>query len=193
MTNTKLTFTSLLLILIVIISAAGGFMIYFLTETPVIINPPMDKYAGYRAQFIHAGLALTVISFAIFIVSLFIKGSAKKDKLLNYFLFLLIFLVAWKSYPFWANGLHHVFSNGTTSMYDPKDLLPYTEIGSLWALPVLLFHVLILLIIPVPIMLWILDIKKNGFGKKEYFIIGSLVLITLTFFTTPHYMYWFMD
>ena len=193
MNTPKLSVSAVLLIILFVFSALGALFIFYVIKTPVIIYPPVDKYIEYRRTFIHSGLFIAAAGFIILLYSVFKKNYLRKDKLLNYFLFVLIFAIAWKNYPYWANGLHHVFSNGTSSMYDPKDILPYSEIGIIWSASVLMYHILIWIIIPFPVVLWILDIKNNGFTLKDYLIIVVLLLIAASFYITPNYMYWFLD
>ena len=198
----KTTRTTLLLFILLILSIAGGLAIYFTTHAPV----EMDNYVGlnadtrypdgldnYRRSLIYTGLAMTFLSFLVFIVSAASSKESAKDKILNYFLFLLIFALAWKSYAYWANGLHYVFSGGTSSLYDPKDLVPYIDIGVIWSAPVMFFHILIWLLVPVPIILAAINIRRERFNYKDTFTLIVIALLVLSFFITPNYMYWFLD
>ncbi len=200
--NIKLPKTTLSLLILFILSVSGAMLIYFTIRSPV----EMDNYVGpggedlypdglesYRRMLIYSGLIFTLVSLVFFLISAASSKERAKDKILNYFLFLLIFALAWKSYTYWANGLHFVFSEGTSSLYDPKDLIPYIDIGVLWSVPVMFFHVLIWLLVPIPVILAILNIRKERVNYKDAVTLLVIALLILSFFTTPNYMYWFLD
>ncbi len=200
--NNHTSKTTQVLMLLFLLSVAGALIIYFAIHSPV----EMDNYAGrggeksypdglddFRRILVYSGILLTSALLALLLISAASAKESAKDKILNYFLFLLVFAIAWKSYPYWANGLHFVFSGGTSSLYDPKDLIPYVDIGIIWSVPVLFFHMLIWLIVPLPVILAVINIRKEGVNYKDALTLLIIVLLVSSFYFTPDYMYWFMD
>lgn len=157
------------------------------------LNPYPDGLDWLRRLLIYPGLVLFCFSFIIFLKSVLGKNAGVPDKILNYTILLLTFCLGWVCIPYWANGLHHIFWSGTSSLYDPKSLLPYSDISVVWNSGVMLFYLLAFLLILVPVILAILDIRKNGFSKKYLYATAVYLLIFAAFQFTPNYMYWFLD
>lgn len=175
---------------------------FILTSQPVVVdnfvgeasmNPYPDGLDLQRRLMLYPGLILSVISVLIFTKSAIGKKAAAPDKILNYTIMLLTFLLGWVCIPYWANGLHQVFWSGTSSMYDPKSLLPYMDISVVWSTGVMLFYLLTFLLILVPLIIAILDIRKNGFSRKYLYAAAVYLLIFAAFRFAPNYMYWFLD
>ena len=157
------------------------------------MNPYPDGLDWLRRLLIYPGLILSVFSVLIFIKSAIGKKAAASDKILNYTILLLTFCLGWVCIPYWANGLQHVFWSGTSSMYDPKSLLPHNDISFVWNSGVMLFYLLAFILIIVPIILAILDMRKNGISRKYLYAAMFYLLIFAAFRFAPNYMYWFLD
>lgn len=183
----------------VIITAALCFV--FIVK-PVVVNnfvgsseqnPYPDGLDWLRRLLIYPGLIFSLAALALFIKSAVGKNAAIPDKILNYFLLLLVFCIGWVCTPYWANGLHYVFVSGTSSLYDPKSLLPYADISVIWSITVMAFHLFAFLLIIIPVVIALLDIRKNGFDKKYLYAVVIYIFIFVSFYFAPHYMYWFLD
>lgn len=175
---------------------------FILTSQPVVMdnfvgeasmNPYPDGLDLQRRLMIYPGLILSVISILIFMKSAIGKKAAPPDKILNYTIMLLTFCLGWVCIPYWANGLQHIFWSGTSSQYDPKSLLPYNDISVVWNSGVMLFYLLAIILIIIPIILAILDMRKNGFSRKYLYAAAVYLLIFAAFQFAPNYMYWFLD
>lgn len=175
---------------------------FIITDKPVEVdnfvgaesmNPYPDGLDWLRRLLIYPGLILSVFSVLIFIKSAIGKKAAASDKILNYTILLLTFCLGWVCIPYWANGLQHVFWSGTSSMYDPKSLLPYSDISVVWNSGVMLFYLLAFILIIVPVILAILDMRKNGISRKYLYAAAFYLLIFAAFQFAPNYMYWFLD
>ncbi len=193
------TISLLVLLAIVLIPAL---LCFILITKPVEVdnfvgapeqNPFPDGLDWLRRLLIYPGLFFSLAALGIFIKSALGKRSAIPDKILNYFILLLIFCIGWLCTPYWANGLHHVFAMGTTSLYDPKSLLPYTDINVTWSIFVMAFHLFAYILILVPVIIAIIDIRKNGFDTKYLYAVAAYLLIFVSFYFAPYYMYWFLD
>ena len=191
---------SMLVLLLVVTAIAVTCYIYITKPVevdnfvgPSELNPYPDGLDSIRRLFIYPGLFISVLALTLFIKSAFGKNAAAPDKILNYILLLLIFSLGWVSMPYWANGLHHVFSTGTSSLYDPKSLLPHNDISFLWNTLVMVFYLFAFILILIPLIITILDIRKNGFDKKYIYSFIVYLLIFVPFYFTPNYMYWFLD
>jgi len=160
---------------------------------PAELNPYPDGLDWLRRLLIYPGLVLTISAVAIFIKSAIGKNASVADKILNYFILLAVICIGWLCTPYWANGLQYVFSAGTSSLYDPKSLIPYTDINVVWNGVVMLFFVLAFILILIPIAFAVIDSIKNGFDKKYIYAAGFYLLIFAAFRFAPHYGYWFMD
>jgi len=160
---------------------------------PVELNPYPDGLDWLRRLLIYPGLLLTVAALIIFLRSAADKNSTAADKILNYFILLAVICTGWVCTPYWANGLQFVFNAGTSSMYDPKSLLPYTDIGIAWSIGVMAFFLLAFILILAPVFLAVIDSVKNGFDKKYIYAFGFYLLIFAAFRLTPYFGYWFMD
>lgn len=175
---------------------------FMLTSRPVVIDdfvgpaelyPFPDGLDWQRRLMIYPGLLLTAISVLIFTKSVIGKNAAASDKILNYTILLLTFCLGWVCIPYWANGLHNAFWSGTTSLYDPKSLLPYTDISAVWHSGVMLFYLMAFVLIIIPLVFAIVDIRKNGFGRKYLYAAAVYLLIFAAFQFAPNYLYWFLD
>jgi len=160
---------------------------------PAELNPYPDGLDWLRRLLIYPGLVLTISAVAIFIKSAIGKNASVADKILNYFILLAVICIGWLCTPYWANGLQYVFSAGTSSLYDPKSLIPYTDINVVWNGVIMLFFVLAFILILIPIAFAVIDSIKNGFDKKYIYAAGFYLLIFAAFRFAPHYGYWFMD
>lgn len=160
---------------------------------PAELNPYPDGLDWLRRLLIYPGLVLTISAVAIFIKSAIGKNASVADKILNYFILLAVICIGWLCTPYWANGLQYVFSAGTSSLYDPKSLIPYTDINVVWNGVAMLFFVLAFILILIPIAFAVIDSIKNGFDKKYIYAAGFYLLIFAAFRFAPHYGYWFMD
>jgi len=160
---------------------------------PAELNPYPDGLDWLRRLLIYPGLVLTISAVAIFIKSAIGKNASVADKILNYFILLAVICIGWLCTPYWANGLQYVFSAGTSSLYDPKSLIPYTDINVVWNGVVMLFFVLAFILILIPIAFAVIDSIKNGFDKKYIYAAVFYLLIFAAFHFAPHYGYWFMD
>jgi hypothetical protein len=160
---------------------------------PAAENPFPDGLDWLRRLLIYPGIFLTFVSAVIFVRSASGKNAAPADKILNYFIFLLIFCIGTVCLPYWANGLHHVFWSGTSSLYDPKSLLPFNDISFIWNSAVFLFYALAFVLIIIPLFLAIIDSRKNGFNGKYIIAASAYLLIFVVFRFAPNYLYWFLD
>ena len=154
------------------------------------------EYPGYLLRFsiIFSGLLLTLISLIIFITSLFFPKHTVSDKLANLSMFVFVFVIGWMAIPFWANGLYHVFCCGTSSLFDPKSLLPMTIIGEVWRIPVLVLYPLLLIYLLFSLIRFIVVVVKNkNPGVNNLLILIFNLLIIVAYFFTPHYFYWLLD
>ncbi len=193
--------TASMLVLLLLVTAISVFCYFYIAKPvevdnfvgPSELNPYPDGLDWLRRLFIYPGLIISISALILFIKSAFGKNAAAPDKILNYILLLLIFSLGWVSLPYWANGLHHVFSQGTSSMYDPKSLLPHNDISFVWNSLVMAFHLFAFILILIPVIIAILDIRKNGFDKKYIYAFIVYLLIFVPFYFAPNYMYWFLD
>jgi hypothetical protein len=160
---------------------------------PAEQNPYPDGLDWLRRLLIYPGLIFSLTALVLFIKSAVGKNAAVPDKILNYFLLLLVFCIGWVCLPYWANGLQYVFASGTSSLYDPKSLLPYSDISYVWNTVVMAFHLFAFILIIIPVIISIIDIRKNGFDKKYLYGVIMYLLIFVSFYFAPHYMYWFLD
>lgn len=160
---------------------------------PAEQNPYPDGLDWLRRLLIYPGLIFSLAALVLFIKSTVGKKAAVSDKVLNYFLLMLVFCIGWVCVPYWANGLHYVFAAGTSSLYDPKSLLPYCDISFVWNSVVMAFHLFAFILIIIPAVIAIIDIRKNGFDKKYLYAVVLYLLIFVSFYFAPHYMYWFLD
>lgn len=156
-------------------------------------NPYPDGLDWLRRLLIYPGLIFSLAAIVVFVKSATGNKASVPDKIMNYFLLLLVFCIGWVCLPYWANGLYYVFASGTSSLYDPKSLLPYTDISVIWSILVLAFHLFAYFLILIPIIIATLDIRKNGFDKKYLYAVSVYLLIFASFYFAPHYMYWFLD
>ncbi len=159
----------------------------------VPLNSYPDGLDWLRRLLIYPGLVLFCFSFIIFLKSVLGKNAGVPDKILNYTVLLLTFCLGWVCIPYWANGLHHIFWSGTTSLYDPKSLLPYSDISVVWNSGVMLFYLLAFVLIIVPLIFAVIDIRKHGFGRKYLYAAAVYLLIFAAFQFAPNYLYWFLD
>lgn len=160
---------------------------------PAELNPYPDGLNWLRRLLIYPGLILTISAIVIFLKSALSKNSAAADKILNYFILLAVICIGWLCTPYWANGLQYVFSSGTSSLYDPKSLIPYTDINVIWNGGAMLFFLLAFILILIPLAFAVIDSIKNGFDLKYIYAAGFYLLIFAAFRLTPYYGYWFMD
>jgi hypothetical protein len=160
---------------------------------PVEQNPYPDGLDWLRRLLIYPGLFISFTALVLFLKSAFGKNAAVPDKILNCILLLLIFCIGWVCLPYWANGLHYIFASGTSSLYDPKSLLPYSDISYVWNTVVMAFHLFAFILIIIPVIIAIIDIRKNGFDKKYLYAVVLYLLIFVSLHFTPQYMYWFLD
>ncbi|MEO8512354.1 MAG: hypothetical protein ABI543_02215 [Ignavibacteria bacterium] len=195
------TSTVSLLVLLAIVTITAV-LSYFSIAKPVEVdnfvgpqgqNPFPDGLDWLRRLLIYPGLIFSLAALGIFIKSAVGKRSGMPDKILNYFLLLLIFCLGWVCMPYWANGLHHAFASDTTSLYDPKSLLPYTDISVVWSIFVMAFHLFAYILVLLPVILAFIDIRKNGFNIKYIFAVSVYLFIFASFFFAPYYLYWFLD
>jgi len=160
---------------------------------PAELNPYPDGLDWLRRLLIYPGLILALSALVIFLKSAVSKNASAADKVLNYFILLAVICIGWLCIPYWANGLQYVFSSGTSSMYDPKSLIPYSDINVIWNGGVMLFFLLAFILILIPVASAVINSIKNGFDKKYIYGAGFYLLIFAAFSLTPHYGYWFMD
>ena len=160
---------------------------------PAELNPYPDGLDMLRRLLIFPGLVLSLSALLIFIKSAIRKNAAIADKILNFFIVLVVFCTGWLCIPYWANGLQYVFASGTSSVYDPKSLLPYTDLNNFWSIPVMLFFLSAYILVIIPVILSVIDLRKNGFDKKYIFSAALYSLTFVSFYLAPHYLYWFLD
>ncbi len=193
------TISLMLILALVIANAALCFIL--ITKTvevnnfvgPAELNPYPDGLDWLRRLLIYPGLIFSLSALVLFIKSAMGKNAADADKILNYFILLGVFCIGWLCIPYWANGLQYVFSGRTTSLYDPKSLIPYTDIYYLWNTVVMLFNLFAYILVIIPVIFAIIDIRKNGFDKKYAYAVVFYSLIFVSFYFAPNYMYWFLD
>ncbi len=154
------------------------------------------EYPGYLPRFsvIFSGLALSLISLIIFITSLFFSKHAVSDKLANLSMFVFVFVIGWMAIPYWTNGLYHVFCCGTSSLFDPKSLLPMTIVGEAWRIPILILYPLLmgyLLFSLIRFIVIVVRYRKPGLNNMIILIFNLLIIGA--YFFTPHYFYWLLD
>lgn len=157
------------------------------------LNPYPDGLDWLRRLLIYPGLIMAFIAIVIFLKSAVSRNAAPADKILNYFILLAVICIGWLCIPYWANGLEYVFSSGTSSMYDPKSLIPYADINVIWSGGVMLFYLLAFVLILIPVATAVIDSVKNGFAVKYVYAAGFYLLIFAAFSLAPHYVYWFLD
>jgi len=147
-----------------------------------------------RFSMIFFGLILTVIAAIISLTSLFFSKHTAGDKLANLSILVFVFVIGWMGLPYWANGLYYVFSSGTTSLYDPKALLPMTLMGEIWRIPVLVFYPVILAYLLFSLIRFMVIVfRRKNPGIINVMILIYNLLIIVTFFFVPHYFYWLLD
>lgn len=107
-------------------------------ETPGIwlIDITKDPHYSFRLDVMLISFLVTIIAAGLAFYS-FIVRKDHPISLLDFTLFLLIFSIGWRAYPYWVNGLQYVQPE---MVYDPKALLPMTIFGELWRFPVFLFY-----------------------------------------------------
>ncbi|HOH84632.1 MAG TPA: hypothetical protein PLI16_08470, partial [Bacteroidales bacterium] len=128
------------------------------------------------------------------IISLFFFKHAASDKLANLSMFVFVFVVGWMAIPYWTNGLYHVFCCGTSSLFDPKSLLPMTIIGEAWRIPILVLYPLFMGYLLFSLIRFIvLVVRRKNPGIINVVILLFNLLIIAVFFFVPHYFYWLLD
>ena len=190
-----------LIVILAAVTANAILCFIFITKTvevnnfvgPAELNPYPDGLDWLRRLLIYPGLVFSISALVLFIKSAIGKNASTADKILNYFILLAVFCIGWLCIPYWANGLQFVFSSGTTSLYDPKSLLPYADIYYVWNTVVMLFNLFAYVLVLIPVILAIIDIKKNGFDKKYIYAAAVYSLTFVSFYLAPNYMYWFLD
>jgi hypothetical protein len=196
------TITKILLVISLLLLATVPFTILFLPSTwsfPPENNtwntiPSSDPDFWYRFIIIFTGLSLTVLALLISVIGLFIKNTNASSKLLYFSIFVFVFYIGWISLPYWTNGLYQVFSKGTSSMFDPKALLPMTIIGEFWRLPILLLYPFILLYLVFSFIRFIIVvIRRDKPGINNILILIFSLLTMGVQFLLPGYFYWLLD
>ncbi|HNZ43583.1 MAG TPA: hypothetical protein PKN41_09595 [Bacteroidales bacterium] len=193
-TRTLLVISAVTLLLVV---PANIFQpVSFATSTADSWQAMPSAYPGYLFRFsvIFSGLLLTIISLIIFIISLFFSKHSASDKLANLSMFVFVFVLGWMAIPYWTNGLYHVFCCGTSSLFDPKSLLPMTIIGEAWRIPILVLYPLFMGYLLFSLIRFIvLVVRRKNPGIINVVILLFNLLIIAVFFFVPHYFYWLLD
>ncbi|MCK9611916.1 MAG: hypothetical protein WC401_04740 [Bacteroidales bacterium] len=185
-------------VVLALVPVANLFVPYASSFSPDVdisrINPASDPNYLYRLLIISAGLALTIISLLVLVISLFIKKYNTENKLANLSIFIFVYVVGWMFMPYWANGLFYVFSEGTSSLYDPKSLLPMNIIGEIWRIPILLLYGLLLVYLASS-FIWVIisSISQRKAGTAQIIILIFNLLVVASYFFSPHYFYWLLD
>lgn len=190
-----------LIVILAAVMATAALCFIFITKPVEVdnfagareLNPYPDGLDWLRRLLIYPGLIMAFIAIVIFLKSAASRNAAPADKILNYFILLTVICIGWLCIPYWANGLEYVFSSGTSSMYDPKSLIPYADINVIWSGGVMLFYLLAFVLILIPVATAVIDSVKNGFAVKYVYAAGFYLLIFAAFSLAPHYVYWFLD
>lgn len=193
-TRTLLVISAVTLLLVIPANIFQPISFATSTANPWQVMPA--AYPGYLLRFsiIFSGLLLSLISLIVFITSLFFSKHSASDKLANLSMFVFVFVVGWMAIPYWANGLYHVFCVGTSSLFDPKSLLPMTIIGEAWRIPVLISYPLLLGYLLFSLIRFIVVVARyRNPGFNNILILVFNLLIIGTYFFTPHYFYWLLD
>ena len=161
------------------------------------IDPKMDPHYSYRYYCILFGFILTGVSLLITLASFFYLKQNADSILLNISLFLLIVAIGFKNYPYWANGLWHVYGTGSmSSAYDPKALLPETAFGNWWGEVVAWFYLACIIAVPSYFLRLLMKSfypEKYNFTHHDKWIAGIQILLVCSFFTTPNFIGWLAD
>ena len=196
------TITKILLVISLLVLAllpfANLFPPYLLSFPPGTdawnINPANDTDYLYRFIIMAAGMGLTILALLLAITGLFIRNTSAANKFLNINIFVFVFYLGWMSLPYWTNGLYQVFHHGTTSLFDPKAMLPMTLVGEIWRLPILLLFPLILLYLLFSLIRFIIVVIRREKPGINNILILIYSLLTLGIqFLLPGYFYWLLD
>jgi hypothetical protein len=95
--------------------------------------------------------------------------------------------------PYLANGLYFIFQTGTSSLYDPKEMIPMTFMGEFWRLPVIVITPLAILFLAFNIIRLMVILPRYGLKKVIVYNLLFTLLSLGSFFITPHYFYWLFD
>lgn len=151
-----------------------------------------DKLFIQKIAILLSAFLLTIVAFVI------VVSDANKPMLfdakffISVFLFVLIFHIGWKNYPFWINGLHNTPYSIDGGRYDPKALLPLAIpfIGSIWGMGVLLLY--FFSAVSPFFIIGFFALKKLSL-KSTLALFVILFFNILLFYLTPDYMQWFLD
>lgn len=159
-----------------------------------------DTYYTFRLNVIIIGIASTLASLVILLVSFFNRTTSGALHLVNVTLFILVFTTGFRSYAYWGNGLYDVFKDGSiTSYYDPAGLLPMAHFkiaGKYWRDAILYFNfICIFYFIPFLLFRHIYLIRRRTIFIFTNLIISvaTILLFIIFFFLTPNYIGWLLD
>ena len=157
-------------------------------------NISEEPFFIFRFIVSFVGILLTLYSFVLLCKSLSRPSTNTiKMRAFEILLFILVFEIGWKHYPYWANGLSYIGCGGGT--YDPKGLVPMAYIGEFWRIPIMLFYPIELILIPTTFVILIVTSIKSK--KIDLITLLGIVIIATTialnYFINTDYWAWLMD
>ena len=154
------------------------------------VNLKDDIEYSSRLRAILIGFLLTLFGFVILIISIVRNRS---NALLNLLLFLLIFSIGTKNYPYWINGLNNAKFEADGGWYDPKALLPDTITFGTWSSMIAIFYFATFVMI-IKSLIFLISNFKNKDRRTDLFVNCFVTaLLIFSFFLTPNYLSWLAD
>lgn len=149
-----------------------------------------DPVYDLRLSVIFLGIVITLVAFFEMLMTNF----QTEDTLIKYqntVIFIIIFNIGWKNYPYWANGFFYFYPG---YLYDPEALLPMTILGEFWHLPILMVDLIGWVLIPVIIYQLIKKyIKNKDYAIKAGSLIALCSLLIYVMLMNPGYYTWYFD
>jgi len=157
-----------------------------------------DPLYHKRVFMIGFGLIASFICLACAVVGLILKPRVKPLSMLKFSIALCALTLGWRTYPYWINGIHRVYTQHTDvairSCFDPKPLMPMVWLGGIYQLSNLVLF-LVIFFGAVGLITGIVHslTRKEEKGLALWIVPVMLGIIILTLIFSPEYMTWFMD
>lgn len=154
------------------------------------VNLKDDPEYSSRLKATLIGFFLTLFGLVTLIISIVRNRS---NALLDILLFLLIFSIGAKNYPYWINGLNNAKFDADGGWYDPKALLPDTITFGTWSSMIAIFYIVTFVMV-IKSLIFLTSNLKNQDRRTEVYVNGFVTaLLIISFFLTPNYLSWLAD
>jgi hypothetical protein len=190
-----------LLIILIALGGAVFYLLHFSTLPQVyrgfsdvwLLDMPSDPQFSERKIFIHTGMGISLLSFLLFAAMIFIRRRGQSGFWFGMTAFMLVFMICWRSYPYWAYALQDIFATGGNSCYDPKALLPMALMGEYWRFPVLILQMLVWPLSLFILLREIIIFRANRKLLPLLLIVLMVLLQAVVVVFTPGYLEWLLD